>query len=359
MVSVCQLCMRDGDKLGELIVIDAKTVHVACLIFSSHVWINPRSNPIKDVETLDALRSLTSDMNSSLDYNMPYDKCCSFIMGFDKVVKTTPLCNLCSISGASIKCSVLDCERSFHLPCLIAYNRKVDQSYFIFHAKMVYYPGDNILRPGPFLLCKHHKAWDTDTIWSSLKSYILGRTDLRDSISIDVDTLPLNMQKAALKASSISIFNPEEDKYQIIDENMRTFQFKNLNGAILDIPRGNYISWNFDWEVLISTWSIVFKSVFSFNKGLITVIVLIVFTSSISIDYYFFTLIRLREETLHRRYLYDPHNYITICETTKKVRSVWITLPPLPLPLYRLLSLHLNWIRSKTEKGQYKRKGHH
>lgn len=255
MVSICQLCMKDSDKLGKLIVIDGKTVHMACLTYSSRISVNPRSLPIKDVETLDALRSLTSDPNSSLDYNMSYDKCCSFIMGFDEVVKTTQLCHLCSTSGASIKCSVPDCERSFHLPCLIAYNRKVDQSYFVFHAKMIYYFGDNILRPGSFLLCKHHKAWDTDTIWSSLKSYILGRTDLRDSISIDVDTLPLNVQKAALKASSISIFNPEEDKYkyQIIDENMRTFKFKNLNGAIIDIPRGNYISWNCDWEVSIST----------------------------------------------------------------------------------------------------------
>jgi hypothetical protein len=246
---ICQLCMNNDETLGKSILInDVKSVHAACLIYSSNVWVNPRSHPIKDVQTLDALRSLSIGLNSSLDYNVPYDKCCSFIVGFDKVVKTITSCHLCFKNGASIKCSGIDCKNSFHLPCLIAHNRKFERSYFIFHAKMVYFPEEGLVRPGSFCLCKHHRAWDTDATWRSLRSYILGREVLRDSISIDVDTLPLNIQKAVWKASQMSIFNPEDNKDQVINET-KLIKFKNLNGSILTIPPQQYISWNFDWEV--------------------------------------------------------------------------------------------------------------
>lgn len=165
-------------------------------------------------------------------------------------------CHICTNDdetlAPSVDCSRIDCNKSFHVSCVIARNRKFDRSYFIFLAKMVFYPDEERLRPGYFCVCKHHSAWDTDSMWSSLKSYILGRKELTDSITIDVDTLPLDIQKAVWKASQMSIFNPEDNKHHILatGENAQ-LSFKDVVGSKMDIPVSQWIPWDHDWEVYL------------------------------------------------------------------------------------------------------------
>ena len=198
----CELCgIGEDQSLGPLVKNEKITVHVACMVYTTGVWVRSASGQ--------PIFLPRSDVDSTVLFN--YD-CVPRTFGFGDAVKNAQLCHKCNKPDATLRCCRVGCNKSFHIPCAIA-----AKGYsFIFEAKMVYYADEElhgatvpgVLRSGRFLLCRHHADWDRNPIWSCLQSYLSTKPAFVNTISVDVDTLPENLQIAVSKASQMSIFNP-------------------------------------------------------------------------------------------------------------------------------------------------------
>ena len=202
----CELCgIGDDPSLGPLVKNEKITVHVACMVYTTGVWVRSASSQ--------PIFFPRADANSTVLFN--YD-CIPRTFGFCEAVTNSQLCYKCNKPHATIKCCRVGCNKSFHIPCVLASKGKS----FIFEAKMVYYADEElhgatvpgVLRSGRFLLCRHHGDWDRNKIWSCLQTYLSTKPAYVDSISVDVDTLPENLQIAVSKASQMSIFSPDTNQ---------------------------------------------------------------------------------------------------------------------------------------------------
>jgi hypothetical protein len=200
----CLLCgIEQNDSLGLLVLNERITVHVACMAYSTGVWYRSDTEESMFIPGPD----------NRVIFNK---KCRPHTVGFGDAVAKSQLCCACNNRHATLRCSRVGCNKSFHIPCAIAAKGKS----FIFHAKMVFFGEEKllngsaigVLRSGRFLVCRHHTEWDRNPIWNRLQSYISERPALVNAISIDVDALPPNLQIAVSKASQMSIFSPEENR---------------------------------------------------------------------------------------------------------------------------------------------------
>ena len=200
----CDLCgLSDLKTLGPLAVNDTIVVHVACMVYSADVWVRCESGQAV----------FMPGEGGKMLFNKFYRP---HTIGFGKAAAMSQMCHECKDPNATLRCSRDECKKSFHMPCAIASCKES----FIFHAKMVYYEKEEVtngliagvIRPGRFLICKHHSEWEESQIWSFLKSYILERPNLVNGISIDVDALPHDLQIAVSKASQMLIFSPSKSQ---------------------------------------------------------------------------------------------------------------------------------------------------
>lgn len=199
----CELCgSKDHLTLGPLAINDTIVVHVACMVYSTDVWVRCQAGHAV----------FMPGESGKMLFNKHYRP---HTIGFGKAVAISQVCHECKKPNATLRCSREECKKTFHIPCAIASSKES----FIFHAKMVYYEKEEVIngliagviRPGRFLICKHHSEWEESQIWSFLKSYILERPNLVNAISIDVDALPHDLQIAVSKASQMLIFSPTKN----------------------------------------------------------------------------------------------------------------------------------------------------
>ena len=202
---MCCLCgTRKSPVLGSLVTNEGLSVHVTCMVYSSDVWVRSSSSEPMFTKNSAGLTVCNSKFR-------PYT------LGFGKVMKKSRPCSCCGHQNASLHCSVVGCNKSYHMPCALAEKGET----FIFHAKMVYYPDDVIpdiprkgaLRPGRFLVCSNHDEWEENHSWKSLLSYIIEDPELRHAISIDVDLLPEKHQIAVSTLTQLSIVNPKSNSF--------------------------------------------------------------------------------------------------------------------------------------------------
>ena len=202
---ICCLCgTRKSPTLGSLVINEGLPVHVTCMVYSSDVWV--RSSSPEPMFT-----------KNSAGLTVCNSKFRPHTQGFKDVMKKSRLCSCCGHQNASLHCTVVGCNKSYHIPCALAEKGKT----FIFHAKMVYHPDEVLphisrkgaLRSGRFLVCSNHDEWEENHYWKSLLSYITEDPELLHAISIDVDLLPEKYQIAVSALISLSIVNPKSNLF--------------------------------------------------------------------------------------------------------------------------------------------------
>ena len=197
----CSLCgLEKKASLGPLVTNQGMVVHILCMVYSNGVWERPSILAPMFLKTADGSTICNSKYRPET-------------MRFNEVKMRSKPCHSCFQEHASLHCSRTDCNNSYHIPCAISSKR----TSYIFHAKMVYYPDEEltdaaivgVVRSGRFFVCGQHPQWDHVPLWISLRKHITEDPDLFNDISIDVDCLPQHIQIAVSKICQLLVFNPE------------------------------------------------------------------------------------------------------------------------------------------------------